>query len=153
MITRNSARTRLLLPLSAALLLHAGGTLASDPVDDAQAHAAALLSGNLTSHSGTTAKSTTVLESRSDLHASDAQVQARQLILADSGISDAPQRAAALHVKVASSSGLPGQQGGRAPADAQEMARWLLQGRPSEANVSSHPLRARPGTRPVAQRN
>ncbi len=57
MITRNSARTRLLLPLSAALLLHAGGTLASDHVDDAQAHARALLSGKLTSHSGTTAKS------------------------------------------------------------------------------------------------
>jgi len=140
--------------LVAAFLLHAGGALAAEHVDDAQAHARALLSGIPTSSSGAIAKSAAVSESGNERSGFDAQMQARRLILGSPGVNGAPEQAAASQGRAASPSGLLRQQSGHAAADAQEMARSLLQGRASQAGVSAHPLRARPGTpHPVAQRN
>jgi hypothetical protein len=156
MIAPNSSRTltRLLLPLTSAFFLYASSALASEHAEDAQAHAAALLSGKLTSHSDAIPKSATVSESRNDRSAFDAQMHARQLILGKAGGSRAPEKATAGDLRATSPSGVPGQQGGRAPADVQEMIRWLLQGRSSGGNVPANPLRAGPGTPgPVARRD
>ena len=144
MISSNPAPTltRLLVPLSAAFLLYAGGVLASDRADDAQAQARALLAGKPTSRAGTIVEPYTVSESRNDLSAFDPQTQARQMLLGNSGVSRAPEKAAAWRVRATSPSGVPGQDGGRPPADVQEMARRVIQGGPFEPNISAHPLRA-----------
>lgn len=122
--TLANSMSRLVLLGSAAFLLHAGGVLAADRGDDAQAQARELLAG--TAKRSPAAVTSAVLPAATSQAALEPQEQARRLILGTPRAGTSVESYAALNSKTTSSSGAEPRGIRRGYSDAQALARRMI---------------------------
>ena len=118
-----------LIPISAAILLHANNVLASEFVGDAQIQARDLLSGTVGGQAKTVDKSLPNSADGDQTSNVDPQDQARQLILGKTNFGKANGRAVALEPKVNATPALSTQGNPRTYPDPQDSARRMILGK------------------------